>query len=72
MIRYVVGVAAVPVLGAMFALATYERGVLAAVVVSILLGIVNFVRIGRQADALRQLQDAQSERIEGLPPPPAG
>ena len=57
---------------AVFALLTYERVIAWAVFVSIGLGIVNFVRLGRQAKALRDLQEAQGRRIDRLPPPPGG
>lgn len=61
-------IAALGVLG----LLTYEIAVLSGIAVAIGFGLVNFVLIGRQARAIKELQESQGARIDRLPPPPGG
>lgn len=57
---------------AVVGLLTYELAIVIGVTVAIGIGLVNLVLIGRQARAIKQLQESQEQRIDRLPPPPAG
>ncbi len=53
-------------------LSTHERVYLALIVASIALGVGNVVVLGRQAKAIKDLQQKQSQRIDDLPHRPGG